>query len=870
MPVSLSKLRSSEKKFFPAVPFDCCAAKTAPDETPGTTVFDHCCNVGFVARELARWNPESLRTRLPSDPALAASAHDIGKVSPGFMCKHFEQTLVKEYAPELVRKTSFVSKHAAIGAAALDRWLGVPPMTAPVSIATAAHHGSADRSYPPDTAETLGGDAWADERRKLIEALIAYFGGSFQDVAHVHPGLLAGLVCVADWIGSSEEFFPADRPPVCNGDPQATARHAVSFCGFEPAAICGGLSFEDIFKFSPRKAQSRFIEHVRRPGVYVLEAPMGLGKTEAALYAVYRLMAQGYHRGFYFALPTRLTSDRIHQRVSAFLDRITDSARSPRLAHGMAWLRGFAKGGEEFAPGESWFNPMKRALLHPYAVGTIDQALLSVLNVRHGFVRLYGLAGKAVILDEVHSYDVYTGTLLDELVTRLRDIGCTVLILSATLTASRRRALTTTSSRETHAEDAYPLLTACPDGERASSLALAAPATVETLVRMEDWDDVRVAREAAQAARQGVCVVCIANTVAKAQAWYRAVQSERREGDFETGLLHARFPLLRRTAIEEHWMAALGRNGDKRPEGCVLIATQILEQSVDIDSDWMISELAPSDMLLQRMGRLWRHPRASRPCPRPKLTIVTGEGDPSACSDRDAVAEALGKENCCVYAPYVLMRTHAVWKNLRHITLPNDIRSVIEATYAEPLDTESGTMQALRKHLQEKSERLRRLAFSVKDGVQGIPVSPDDEQRAPTRYSDLPTCTVLLLAHAELVGGHQDRARVRLMDGKELGLARGQSDFEATRLLHAWTVSIAAHHLPERGAIRQNCSWLDRHFYDKPIVLTMEDGGLLNCFKGPETGLRYSDELGVWRETESVARGVSDEATDFDPFSMQW
>jgi CRISPR-associated endonuclease/helicase Cas3 len=867
MPLNFGKVRSCSKTTFPVVPFDRCAAKSTDDDKPGTTVLDHCRNVGCVARELAKLHPASLRTRLPLDPGLAVGVHDVGKVSPGFMLKYFKHTLVKEHASELAGKTSFSTNHAAIGAAALDRWLGIPPMTAPVAIAAAAHHGSADRGYPPDTAETLGGSSWAEERRKLIEALTAYFGGTLDDAAQAHPGLLAGLVCVADWIGSCEDFFPADRPPVRNDDPQATAQHAVSFCGFEPSAIRGGLSFNDIFDFSPRRAQSQFIEQVHKPGVYVLEAPMGIGKTEAALYAIYRLMEAGHHRGFYFALPTRLTSDRIHERVSAFLERITDSARTPRLAHGMAWLREFARGGEEFKPGESWFNPMKRALLHPYAVGTIDQALLSVLNVRHGFVRLYGLAGKAVVLDEVHSYDVYTGTLLDELVERLRGIGCTVVILSATLTAARRHCLAPGSHGIADTQ-AYPLMTSCPEGEATTCLALEAPANIEVAIRMEHWDAVCMAKEAAQAARRGLCVVCIANTVAQAQSWYRTVQSERREGDFETGLLHARFPLSRRTAIEEHWMKALGRDEDQRPKGCILVATQILEQSVDIDADWMISELAPSDMLLQRMGRLWRHVRDIRPCARPELTILTG--DPTDCNDRDAVAEALGKENCCVYAPYVLVRTHAVWKSLRIIGLPKDIRNIIEDTYADSSAPESDILRKLRKHLAERSEKLRRMAFSAKDNVQGIPTSPDDEQRAPTRYSDLPTRSVLLLAHAELVCGREDRAQVRLLDGSELELNCTRPDYKATRRLHQWTVSIASHCLPERGMVRQNCRWLDRHFSDKPLVLILSDDGRLHSFKGPETMLGYSEELGVWRETKRANENDSEEEGDFDPFSMQW
>ena len=859
-----------QKTVIPSVPFDRCAAKSTPDNKPGTSVFDHCRNVGYVADALMQLLPAGLHGLLPIHTGLPVSVHDVGKVSPGFMLKYFSDTIATEFAPELVGQSGFMTSHAPISAAAIDRYLGERhPMTHPASIAAAAHHGSADLRYPPDAAETLGGLSWSEERQKLIAALTSCFGGHLNDSSHAHPSLLSGLTCVADWLGSSEECFPADQPPI-KGDPRMTARHAVSWCGFEPSGIRQGLSFEDIFAFPPRSAQCQFIEQVSKPGVYVLEAPMGMGKTEAALYVTYRLMEAGYHHGFYFALPTRLTSDRIHERVSAFLETIATKSRVPRLAHGMAWLSEFARGGEHFSPGESWFNPMKRALLHPYAVGTVDQALMAVLNVKHGFVRLFGLAGKVVILDEVHSYDMYTGTLLDELVTRLRQIGCTVIILSATLTASRRCQLL--SIEETAGgEEPYPLMTVVPHGEDPVGVPLAKPEEVSVNVRMADWDIHAVAEQAAAAARKGVCVVCIANTVAKAQAWYRAVQSECREQEFATGLLHARFPQARRAALEDEWMRTLGGDKEaKRPRGCVLVSTQILEQSVDIDADWMISELAPSDMLLQRMGRLWRHKRPVRPCPTPEFVVVTC--DPSNCQDRDAVAEKLGKENCCVYAPYVLMRTHTVWKSRDRIRLPGDIRALVEATYADAGPGETGLMRQLHEHLDKASEKLRMRACSAKDSVMGIPTRSDTEERAPTRYNDRPMRTVLLLAHAEHIEGSDQKAHLRLLDDTECTADFYRPDFGVTRLLHVWTVNIAAYLLPENGSSAPTFPWLAKHFYEKPVVLVMDDGRRLHLFKGGTTDLRYSAELGIWRETETGRAGKVDKEDEinFDPFSMQW
>ncbi len=863
---------------IPAIRFEKCAAKTTADGKPGTRVVDHCIHVGRVAEALVEIMTGRVKRMLPSQPGLPVSVHDVGKVSPGYELKYFCDSVVREYAPELCGQASFCTRHARISAAAIARWLDVAVTRAPVALAAAAHHGKMDMSFPSDTSEILGGPAWSEERRRLIERLSAVFGSNLQDAANANQWLLAGLTCVSDWIGSDEMFFPADRPPIVDGDASMTARQAVAECGFAPTSITKGLSFEEVFENVPYAAQQEFIDRVDQPGLYVMEAPMGIGKTEAALYAAYKLMDAGYHQGLYFALPTRTTSDRIHERVSRFLAKISDDPVAPKLAHGMAWLyecrwRPADDDDKEARSKRSvhaWFNPSKRALLYPYAVGTIDQALLGVLNVKHSFVRLFGLAGKVVILDEVHSYDMYTGTLLDELCERLLQIGCTVIVLSATLTGMRRSRLAP-ALRVLADTDAYPLVTGCAESGTPFVAPLSPPALKTIQVRREHWDHLRVASESVAAAQRGECVVCIANTVARAQAWYRAVKAAMSENAFPVGILHARFPMFRREQIENEWLEKLGKKGN-RPKGCVLIATQIVEQSVDIDADRMITELAPSDMLLQRMGRLWRHSREGRPCLAPELIIVTQ--DLSACATAEQTREALGKENACVYAPYVLMRTFEVWRSPQGIKIPNDIRPLIEATYIEREEAAESVMGTFKKQLSEKCERLRKLACSAQDTNQGFPTSERDDERAATRHSDLPTQTVLLLAEQpeEL---DQGRARVRLADGSDWLLDAYRPDFEATRRLHLNTVTVAAYLLADQGRARKGTAWLSRHFYDKPVVLVCGDGGALCDLDGHETVLRYSPEYGIWRgdKTQEAASGPSDSYSEdvvFDDLKNDW
>jgi CRISPR-associated endonuclease/helicase Cas3 len=831
--------KTDSSSFSKTIPFDVCAAKTTgPEGKPGTTVLNHCQYVGIVAQELVTHLHPSLHHLLTTNPGLAAALHDVGKVSPGYQNKYFRDTLVQKYSPEMPL-LGFETKHAAISAAAIDRWLGRKETA--VARAAGVHHGSGERSYAPDTAETLGGMAWAGERRKLIEQLVGSFGQppvGWTMQADPRPNLLAGLATVADWIGSDELFFPSDGPPVVDGDPFATARRALEACGFKMPPIRPGLTFQEVFGFPPRREQEAFFETVAGPGLYVLEAPMGCGKTEAALYAAYRLISESHHTGLYFALPTRLTSDRIHQRVSDFLAHIAVGDQpAPLLAHGMAWLKAYEHGGADTAPGNAWFHPLKRALLFPYAVGTVDQALLGVLNVRHSFVRLFGLAGKVVILDEVHSYDMYTGTLLDRLVEALQSLGCTVIILSATLTTARRNALAPALC--SISTEAYPLVCGVPADNVSFATPLPAPQDRFCKIRIEPWSDIQVAVAAIEAARSGQCVVCIANTVARAQSWFRTIRSDLQQHTFPVGILHARVPLFRREEIEALWLASLGKNG-KRPQGCILIATQILEQSVDLDADLMISEIAPSDMLLQRMGRVWRHDRKMRPCSAAEFLVVAN--DLTGVAEKDAVLEVLGKENCCIYSPYVLMRTYEVWRNLGIVGIPRDVRHLVEATYAD-LKDESALMVALKDDLNRKREKLRRRALTGQEDS-GLPVGSDTEDAA-TRYSDIPTIQVLLAETID-AGDRDDCARITLVDGTTHSLDAFRSDFEATRALHRNLVTITRYLVPSR----QKAFWLTKHFHEQPTVLVRnQEDGSLEMLDGTPTALCYSPEYGVYKSS---------------------
>jgi CRISPR-associated endonuclease/helicase Cas3 len=334
---------------------------------------------------------------------------------------------------------------------------------------------------------------------------------------------------------------------------------------------------------------------------------------------------------------------------------------------------------------ETWFLPKKRTLLADHAVGTIDQALLGVLRTRHGFVRLFGLAGKIVVFDEVHAYDTFTSTILERLIEWLAALGTTVVLLSATLPRTRRRVLVDAymkglgaGSRERPSEAGYPRISIV--AERGCSAVSVAPRGPSVTIEIQrvDTDVDRLAQDVVKNLHGGGCVGWICNTVARAQAAYTALA--RIAGDVPRLLLHARMFPDDRLQRERRLEALLGPTHGRaqRPERCVVVGTQVLEQSLDVDFDLLVSDLAPVDLLLQRAGRLHRHRGRQRPAAhsQPRLWVVHSEG----AFDRVPV-----KEVAKVYAEVVVRTTLRVLEGRTRIVLPDDIEGLVEAVYPEGL-----------------------------------------------------------------------------------------------------------------------------------------------------------------------------------------
>ncbi len=754
-------------------------AKTTANGSPGCSVWEHGMTTAEVARLLLELLPQGFRNRLPAGLLPLIALHDIGKISPGFQTKCTQWKGVDGRADERTLRnwSKCESSHAAVSQWLLGKYFRRTHRCTsqrpwlPWAECAGAHHGryaKTIRANNPFDTPPLD-DIWQSYAADFIQNVLSTLGPLPEhplekDETAIQEWII-GLTEVADWIASNENFFPPEGG-LSNEDIPSKAKRALASIGFTPEApVARGRSWEELFPHAPnpRPLQRHLWNHSPEPGIYIVEDSMGGGKTEAALGLAYHLMEKGVAGGLYFALPTQTTSNRIFERVLDFLANAGAGvdAHNLRLAHGNSWLvqddifRGWnetAGTGRVFpehcgsgnaedsaAPvARNWFASSRRALLSRFGVGTIDQALMGELNVKHCFVRRYALSGKVVILDEVHSYDMYTGTLMKELVHNLRKVGSTVILLSATLTRARRAELLGAQAVDSQA---YPL---CSIAEEDKKKPVETPFPAEqreVRVSCRSLDMPTAVKKACERARQGQCVLWIRNTVQEAQDAYKQLKAERCEGDPDLGLLHARFPLWRRQELEDLWIKRLGRDGSRRPPGCILVATQVAEQSLDIDADFLITDLAPTDMLLQRAGRLWRHarPRSIRHAETAEMLILTPDlpSDAPTATLRDAL-----NPSGCVYAPYVLLRSHEVWRAVETLRLPSDIRPLLEKTYAER-EEEAGT--ALGEFLNELEKKKKEMRYCAIDQADKKAPFVNDTDDVSARYNSRPTVDLLLL-----------------------------------------------------------------------------------------------------------------------------
>jgi len=650
-----------------------------------------------------------------------ASLHDLGKAGPAYQDKYAPAWLKQElntvglvlhdisYSTQTQRDAPHGTVTAWALATLLPDVLGLEKRFGrKIGVALGGHHGI----WPPPGATRFIDDSkhprWDAVRRDIFWELRAVFSPPRIEQAPEGASLnmfltwLSGFTSVADWIGSREEYFGYVSEPMSTRQYTAhSSEHAekalqdLGWIGWKPQMDLRG--FAEMFPFAPRPVQEQVINaalNLKQPALVILEAPTGIGKTEAALYLADVWLQKHMGRGLYVAMPTQATSNQMFGRVQRFLaHRYPRDLVNLHLAHGQAtWsdqmvqieLDAIGESKAEGVAAMTWFRPRKRTLLAPFGVGTVDQTLLSILQTKHFFVRLFGLSYKVLIFDEVHAYDTFMSTLFHRLLTWLNAMGVSVIMLSATLPRQTRRELVQAYTGKTLLEDSgvYPALTIA-NSENIEITALTPPRS-DTL--QLDWTISRDPQDIVTFLRtelaKGGCAAVICNTVRRSQEVYQALKATNIVEDENLILFHARFPLIWRKAIERTVLEKFGppRKRDEpnqRPRKAIVVATQVIEQSLDLDFDVMVTDLAPVDLILQRAGRLHRHERGKRNHPH-RLVITQPALDVAGVPE-------LGVDKY-VYEPYILLRSYLVLHDKAAVILPNDTVTLIEVVYGEMAD----------------------------------------------------------------------------------------------------------------------------------------------------------------------------------------
>lgn len=735
---------------------------------------------GVAQRLVDKWLPRQVVDRIAADlpsgregvRAVAgwlAAVHDVGKASPAFavqvplLCDRMGRAGLRTDPLAGVSPARASVRHELVGYLAVQAWLMdsqsiARTQAAALAVVVGSHHG-----VPPeetqllsvaDSPELVGAGPWAQVRAELLARATELCGGvSLLDELRSSPltlpsqVLLTGVVIVADWIASSDLFplHPVDPLGEAIGvDEGAAAR--VSALRLDSAweelalpgpwrakRLQGDLDAVLAARFGIPRAATRPVQRAAvkvaavqvRPGMVIVEAPMGEGKTEAALLAAEELAARSGAGGCFIALPTQATSDAMFNRALHWVRALPQSPdgdpHSVYLAHGKATLNDdfvglcrsvrYTSVGDDSEPQDAvahwWLSGRKKGVLASFVVGTIDQVLFAGLKSKHLMLRHLALAGKVVIIDEVHAYDVYMSQYLDRVLHWLGTYRVPVVLLSATLPVRRRAQLLHSYEDAPEVEQSldYPLVSATHGAGQWP--AEASPRGIEVqLEHLTDDLDTLVAL-LRDRLRDGGCAVVIRNTVTRVQETAERLEAEL--GAEHVTVNHSRFLSCDRARIDRDLLERFGPPGAHRPVLHVVVASQVVEQSLDVDFDLVVTDLAPTDLVLQRTGRLHRHVR-SRPKPvRIPVCVLVGVEDWGAAPVR-ALAGARR-----VYGEHMLLRAAALLGPTARqtISLPADISPIVQAAYGDGMVCPPGwatAAAAAQEADRERSEQRRSAA----------------------------------------------------------------------------------------------------------------------------------------------------------------
>ena len=900
---------------------------------------------GVIKKLVKKWLPEAVMDaadleakQFEKTAVFLAAVHDIGKATSYFQSiitkacpAKYEEIAASGFMVNKEYRAAGKTPHAYAGQWILQSDVMTFGMKESLTMIVGAHHGK------PMDRGTINGESdlikkypinffgveqegairkvWEDAWRDIVEQAKELSGiKSIEELPSLTlraQVLFSGLLIIADWIASNTAYFPlielddyGEEGLYPQRIEQGWERLAFPENWYSETNCMDEDIFYERFGFEPNEVQScmqQVINKSKNPGIFVLEAQMGVGKTEAALAAAEVLASRKHEGGIFFGLPTQATSNGLFERLYEWSRQVSEeTVNAICLAHNAAELnesyRQIMLNGSAYVDDDGydqdgievhrWFQGNKRALLADFVIGTVDQFLMASLKRKHFMLRHVGLAGKVVIIDECHAYDAYMNEYLERSLEWMAAYGVPVILLSATLPPSRRSVLVecyvkayakyclgnrrpniTALQPDWKDNPGYPLLT-WSDGETVDQVKIEQqiPEKKIKITYMGEISEMISVLD--QRLQQGGCACIIANTVKYAQKIYAECCDSMQNVNII--LYHAQFTMPDRAQKEKELLQKMGKTSTSSDrERLILIGTQVLEQSLDYDADIMVTQLCPIDLLLQRVGRLHRHQRdgksdrASRPQPlQSPECIILRENDVN-----------YDKGSSAVYGDYLLLRTEKVLGN--EINIPADISILVQKVYNQEDDLGlkgveyDKALSDYERMLREKEARADnyRLQKPMKRGFRGILENQEEssEKVAEASVRDGVSSIEVLLMKKNREGDiifvtqNPDQfpvlSAIRVPDSREGCMVARQR----LRLPHVfssyWNREKTIRELEDRNRKElsqwQQSSWLHGELI---LLLNQENQTELNGYE-----LTYSFERGleyIKREEEDAGEGI--------------
>lgn len=754
--------------------------------------------------------------------------HDIGKATPAFQTRtksfiNSEYQFLDEYLIKRLEKCSFAglsdlqlqspgkSNHTRAGEAILEE----AGLNETVAAIIGGHHGKPQNRDPRWQLDHYTANYWQSDRDKNIQDrwkevqknLIDYgldLAG-YHDISEVpaviqpEAVILEGLLIMADWLASSECLNDDSSKVMFNLisldsgfddlDMDERYQKGISTWLLNDAWVPEEVNnienyYKQHFSFKPRQIQVAMEEHIKEaidPGLVIIEAAMGIGKTEIALTAAEQLAFATGRTGIYIGLPTQATTNAMFDRVNSWLSKIAQiEGFKPiiQLLHGKAnWNTQYTnipkaediesdedEKGEGTVTVNSWFSG-KKSILADFTVGTIDNLLLMGLKQKHLFLRHLGFSNKVVIIDEVHAYDAYMNSYLEKALEWLGAYHVPVIMMSATLPNKKRKDLINSYLKgkygtekvlkaESGGKDnrAYPLLSIL-DGKELKQYSHLGPKGKAKKLHIEYMEDdpINVLAQVYKRIENGGVAGIVVNTVKRAQEFARLAREHSKSSSckqpYMVKVLHSAFLATDRSEHEKELQGLIGKNA-KRPDKLIVIGTQVLEQSLDIDFDILFTDIAPIDLILQRAGRLHRH-EIHRPkgLEKRQLYVMKPTGDD------------YGDANEAIYEKYYLQKTE--YFLTPEVTLPDDISRLVQLVYDESTDNEVPNLAEAKEKLDEDFERekIKAETFQIDS-----PIYPDDLDQLNSKLAERLSIHRWLYRDKGVLDDNQASAAVRDID----------------------------------------------------------------------------------------------------------